>query len=434
MYLRQEHNSIKRFWVVGVNFQKTALKQRKRFAFSTDQIAAIYATENALHNKSFFILSTCNRTEVYGYVSSNECLLNIFLKYTKLNTVEIVEHVYSKSGNDAILHLHTVAAGLNSQIIGDYEIVGQLKQAFSLANSFKTVDGYIQKLVNNALQTSRKVRKKTAISHGTTSVAYAVMQHIRGLSNNLKNINICLMGVGNFGELILKNIRHFYPEAKLILINRNEEKAKEAAEKYGVAFLPIQQQQLAFQQSNILIMATGANQVLVTKEQMIDSTIEHIIDLSVPSNLADNIAHLSKITVCDIDILSNRVDENIKLRSQHYHAAIKIVQEELHKFTDWTLVYERRKLVAHWKKTVIDYSASAYQQGKITAEEAFIFNKKATAKFAIFLRKNTTVSMPDDEVISTFIAKNRIYNKLFELQKQPKQIHQLSHSLAYMAV
>ncbi|MFY8004742.1 MAG: glutamyl-tRNA reductase [Chitinophagaceae bacterium] len=434
MYQRQLHNSQKRFWVVGVNFQKTALKERKSFAFSTDEIATIYATETALHNHSFFILSTCNRTEVYGYVSSKLLLLNIFSKYTNLNAIEIAKQVYTKSGNDAILHLHTVAAGLNSQIIGDYEIVGQLKQAFSLAISYKTVNPYLQKLVNNALQTSRKVRKKTAISNGTTSVAYAVMQHIRGLSDKLKEINICLMGVGGFGELILKNIRHFYPEAKVILINRNEKKAMQAAERFGVEHLPIQQQQAAFRQSNILIMATGANQVLVTKQQINESTIQNIIDLSVPTNLDENIAQINKVSIYDIDNLSRRVEDNIKKRSKQYTAALTIVHEELHRFTDWAIVYERGELVANWKKTILDYCTAQLEKGKFSAEHAIIFKKKAMAKFALFLRENGTNDMSDEELIAAFLAQNSNYFKLFEFKNQPPKVTAMPKTMLYLAI
>ena len=182
--------------VVGVNFHKTALEIRGKFAFSTEQLQEIYNHPSTKYTSPFFILSSCNRTEVYGLNANPEDLMDVLAFNGRLSREEVQKHVFVKSGEEVMRHVFRVASGLDSQIIGDYEITGQLKNAFALAKANGRTDGYLEKMVNTALQISKRIKNETALSDGTTSVSYAAIQMLKQMDNGGEQVRVCLLGLG----------------------------------------------------------------------------------------------------------------------------------------------------------------------------------------------------------------------------------------------
>ncbi len=321
--------------VTGVNFRKTALEVRNKFALTTDNIRLIYEDKTFDKPDDFFILSTCNRTEIYSITKQPELLVNFLSHYSHADEEEARKYTFVKTGDEAVNHLFQVAAGLDSQILGDYEIIGQLKNAFALSKTHQYASGYLEKLVNASLQSSRQVRNGTSISDGTTSVSYAVIQLLKKEIGDKKPMNICLMGLGKIGTLTLKNLKSYLPQHKITLINRNEIKAEDAARQFDVAFAKFEEQDSVLQNSDVLIVATGADHPIVTGQEIESSKVKLLFDLSVPSNVSPEVKSLETLKFYDIDGLSKIVNETISKRKEQVPVALGIIEEHINEFKEW---------------------------------------------------------------------------------------------------
>ncbi|MBA3649049.1 MAG: glutamyl-tRNA reductase [Chitinophagales bacterium] len=333
------NEDVQDFSITGVSYRKTLLEIRNKFAFTTEIVQRIYQEESSNYPVNFFILSTCNRTEIYSFTKQPEQLCELFTRYNYIGADEVNRYTYIKSGYEAIKHLLHVACGLDSQILGDYEIIGQLKNAFALAKSHYRTSGIMEKLMNTSLQASRQVRNRTSISDGTTSISYAVIQLMNQEIGNNIAMNICLMGLGKIGTLTLKNLKHYLPRHKVTLINRNEIRAQSAANEYNVSYATFEQQSEALQNSDVLIVATAADHPLITKLQIESSRIKLLFDLSVPSNVSDDVKEVKDLKFYDIDNLSKIVNETISKRRNQIPLASEIIEQHITELQEW----ERRR-------------------------------------------------------------------------------------------
>ena len=143
------------FFVAGISFKKTDIRLRSKFAFAPDQCSTIYDKTDADCSPNYFILSTCNRTEIYGFAPCKYVLSSFFKRHTNASPEEVNRYVYVKEGNDAVKHFLSVASGMDSQIPGDYEIIAQIKSSFQLAKVHQRTNGYLEKLFNFAMQASK---------------------------------------------------------------------------------------------------------------------------------------------------------------------------------------------------------------------------------------------------------------------------------------
>lgn len=343
--------------VAGVSFRKTTLEIRNKFALTSEHVKRIYADNTGKYPKDFFILSTCNRTEIYCTGTSPEALLNLLSDNTSATAEEVREYAFVKTGDEAVKHLFRVAAGMDSQILGDYEIIGQLKNAFVLAKSYGSTSGYMEKLLNAALQSSRQVKSRTALSDGTTSVSYAVIQLLKEAIGAEDAMNVCLMGLGKIGTLTLKNLKHYLPQHRVTVLNRNESKAELAAGQFDVDFAPFANQQDVFQNADVLIVATGAEHAIISKKDLTSSKLKLIFDLSVPSNVHPDVKEIEGLKHYNIDELSVIVNQAIEARRSEIPVAENIIAEHLDEFKQW----EVRRAIYTAQPAVEVSAVSAYK-------------------------------------------------------------------------
>lgn len=339
----------KNFVVRGVNFRKTSLNLRSKFALTSDLISEIYQDAASINQQDFFILSTCNRTEIYSFSESPEQHSDLFTRYNNISKEELDECVFTKSGEEAVQHLFRVAAGMDSQILGDYEIIGQLKNAFSLAKSSGMTSGVMEKLVNAAMSASRQVKARTALSDGTTSVSYSVIQLLKREEMIKSPARICLIGLGKIGTLTLKNLKFHLPDHEVILVNRNEEKARELASQYAVTHVEMENQQNAISKSDILIVATGADKAIVSAKDLANTNVRLVFDLSVPCNVSADVSSLTGIKLFNIDQLSEYINQTMENRKSHLPLAEEILEEHIDEFREWK---KRRALYTAESNTV----------------------------------------------------------------------------------
>ncbi|MEO7486165.1 MAG: glutamyl-tRNA reductase, partial [Ferruginibacter sp.] len=175
----QQHTDISTFFIAGINYKKSDAAIRGQYAINSDQYATLLSLAPQFGIKELFILSTCNRTEIYGFAPSAQDLCKLLCSQTQGSLENFTERAYVKGGKAAIEHLFDVAAGLDSQILGDYEIIGQIKNAFKFSKQHAFIGAYLERMVNGVLQSSKMIKNTTELSGGTVSVSFAAIQYIK---------------------------------------------------------------------------------------------------------------------------------------------------------------------------------------------------------------------------------------------------------------
>jgi glutamyl-tRNA reductase len=330
---------VKKFYVVGVNFQKTDTQHRSKFSIPSSKNDEAY-TQSSACLEHFLILSTCNRTEIYGFAPCEYVLLAFMKSLSGATPSEISSNAYIKEGDEAVKHLLTVASGLDSQIPGDYEIIGQIRKAFQLAKISGRSNGFIERVVNQANQISKAIKNSTAFSDGTVSVSYAVAQQVKKIMEREGLRKICVVGLGKIGLNMLKYLLQHVPQAEIVIVNRDEKKLSDTATTYNLKSKPFYELPQAINESEIVIVATGVAQPILHLQHVKDSNVKYIFDLSMPRNVSEEVYECDRITVLDVDQVSATINNNLDKRLAEIPKVKAIVETKMQEFFDWQ---ERRR-------------------------------------------------------------------------------------------
>lgn len=308
---------------------------RGKFSLSAEQTINVLNQALSKSITGCLALSTCNRTEIYG-ISNNS---NIFAEMLCENTGNQIEdfhkHGYSYHGLEAIEHLFKVASGLDSQIIGDYEILAQLKQATKIAKKQGCIDTFMERAINYSLQVSKEIKTKTKLSSGIVSVSYAAIEIIKEKIQNLSDKKILLVGTGKFGNHVAKNLKDYLPVSDISFINRTDEKANELAESFNAKFVPYRDLPSACNEADIIIVSSASDTYSVHPSFFTSEKPKLILDLSVPRNVDPAIKELNGITVLNVDEVSSIMEQTISLRKAEIPKAKKIIDETLGSLEEW---------------------------------------------------------------------------------------------------
>lgn len=326
---------ISNFFVVGINYKKTDATRRSLFAVNDEQYAKILAVAKSIGLTDLFVLSTCNRTEIYGFAEDAIQLYELLCNHTEGGIDLFKEIAYTKNGRSAIQHLFEVGAGLDSQILGDYEIVGQIKKAVKFSKDRFCMGGYMERLTNAVLQASKEIKSTTALSGGTVSVSFAAVQYIREQFPEIADKKIALIGVGKIGKNTCKNLVDYLNTRNIVLVNRTEEKASELANELGIQFAPIQEMDQVIASSDIVLVATNSNKPIISKQQLTDTGSKLIFDLSIPYNVDPAAQSLAHIELVNVDELSKIKDANLQKRQAEVPKALTIISKHSQEFLDW---------------------------------------------------------------------------------------------------
>lgn len=341
MYGTSPHD-ISRFFVTGINYRKTEAVIRGQFAVSNDQYVEILNQSASFGVSELFIVSTCNRTEIYGFAEHADVLVDLLCSQTEGSAITFKDISYTKKGVEAIEHLFQVGAGLDSQILGDYEIVGQIKQAAKIAKQHDKIGAITERLLNCMLQASKAIKNQTNLSGGTVSVSFAAVQYIREHIKSVKNKKILLLGTGKIGRNTCKNMVDYLGTRNITLINRTEERATDLAAELGLNSAPIEDLSEHITTSDIILVATNSTEPTILKSQLEGAGKKLVIDLSIPHNVERVSADLSNITLVNVDELSKLKDETLARREAEVPKAKLILSEHKEEFLEW---YRMRKYV-----------------------------------------------------------------------------------------
>lgn len=333
---------ISKFWVVGINYKKTDASVRGQFAITDDQYANVLTLASEYGIREMFILSTCNRTEIYGMCPDPTVLMELLCTETagSLETFRLL--AYQKQGMDAIDHIYSVGAGLDSQILGDYEIVGQIKNAVKFAREKGFIGYFLERIFNSVLQSSKKIKNSTGLSGGTVSVSFAAVQYIRDKVRDISSKNILLIGVGKIGRNTCKNLVDYLDTTNITLVNRTTEKASELARELGLNYSPYSKISHHIHEADIILVATNSTQPTVLRSDLEGRGSKIIIDLSIPYNVEQSASDLEGITMVNVDDLAKLKDETLQRREAEVPKAKAIIREHVEEFLEW---YELRKHV-----------------------------------------------------------------------------------------
>lgn len=308
---------------------------RGKFSLSSEQSLLLLKQAVTKKISGCLVLSTCNRTEVYGLSDDPDELIDMFCSNTNSTTKDFLIHGYTYRGLKAIEHLFKVASGLDSQIIGDYEILSQLKQSAQIAKENGCVNSFMERAINYSLQVSKEIKTKTKLSTGTVSVSYAAIEIIKEKIADLRNKKILLVGTGKFGNHIAKNLQNYLPGAHILFTNRTREKAIELADLYHGKFIPYEDLANASNDADIIITSSSATSYTIHPHFFLPGKLRLILDLSVPQNVDPAVKQIQGITLLNVDEVSTILDKTISKRKAEIPKALKIINDTLNSLETW---------------------------------------------------------------------------------------------------
>jgi glutamyl-tRNA reductase len=356
------------FFVAGINYKKTDAEIRGLFAINAEQYERILASAPAYNIDSLFILSTCNRTEIFGFAENPVDLVSLLCSQTKGNKLLFNEICYIKKGNEAVNYLFNVGAGLESQILGDYEIIGQLKQAVKFSKERGYINCFTDRLFNYVMQASKSIKNDTALSGGTISVSFAAIQYIKENAPVNRETNILVVGIGKIGRNTCKNLVDYLGTTNITVINRSEYKAAELARELNLKHAPMSELNAHCHSSDIILLATNAGKPIILKSHLENQGDKIIIDLSVPNNVSPSAAELPNIKMVNVDTLSKRNDETLQLRVAEIPRAKKIIVNFQSEFMQWYSIRKNALLLNAIKNKLNEICLANYTINTQTLE------------------------------------------------------------------
>jgi glutamyl-tRNA reductase len=324
------------FYALGISYKKADATMRGKFSLDANAKATLLIQAEAEGIESLIVTSTCNRTEIYGFAQHPYQLIKLLCANSKGTVEEFQEVAYIYKNQEAINHMFRVGTGLDSQILGDFEIISQIKIAFNESKSNGMVNSFLERLVNSVIQASKKIKTETEISSGATSVSFASVQYIFKNVEDIANKNILLFGTGKIGRNTCENLVKHTKHDQITLINRTKDKAEKLAQKLNVVVKDYSDLQLELQKADVVVVATGAQNPTIDKAILNLKKPLLILDLSIPKNVHENVQDLDGVTLIHIDHLSQMTDETLENRKQYIPQAEAIIEEIKEEFIAWT--------------------------------------------------------------------------------------------------
>jgi glutamyl-tRNA reductase len=324
------------FYALGLSYKKADATIRGKFSLDAAAKATILVQAEAEGIESLIVTSTCNRTEIYGFANHPYQLIKLLCENSQGTVEEFQEVAYIYKNQDAVNHMFRVGTGLDSQILGDFEIISQLKIAFNESKMNGMVNSFMERLLNSVIQASKKIKTDTEISTGATSVSFASVQYIIRNVEDIANKNILLFGTGKIGRNTCENLVKHTKHDHITLINRTKDKAEKLAQKLDVIVKDYSDLQLELQKADIVVVATGAQNPTVDKAILNLKKPLLILDLSIPKNVHENVTDVDGVTLIHLDHLSQITDETLENRKLHIPAAEAIIEEITAEFMEWT--------------------------------------------------------------------------------------------------
>tara|TARA_B100000965_G_scaffold406405_1_gene445160 strand:+ start:275 stop:1471 length:1197 start_codon:yes stop_codon:yes gene_type:complete len=340
--------------LLSINYKNAPIDIREKFDFSDKEKTLFYEILKIKKIVSgLMILSTCNRTEIYFEnevirSEENKLIHNILRELVVFKSFHesLSPYVEIKNGHDATEHIFRLVCGLESMIIGEYQIVEQIKDSFSFSKTHNTLTPVLERMIQKSFEVNKFIRTNTDIDKGAVSISYAVVEKI---SRNLdfSSLKILIVGAGETSLLTIKYLIKKQPE-QVCVVNRSIEKAKALANKYNIKFEKFEKLSDLMSSYDVVIFSTSSKKPLVSFEQTNAIIKERkqknitLVDLSVPRNIPHEISHIQGVDLINIDNLKDQINANYKKRKSEIIKAEQLIDSFLGEFDQWTSSRELR--------------------------------------------------------------------------------------------
>lgn len=396
---------------IGINHQKTPIEIREKLTVSEDQ------AEDAMRYLSEFpsvienvILSTCNRTEVYTIVEDLDegklCVIRFLSNWFQLESSVFKPYLEVITGEEAITHLYYVTSGLHSMVLGETQILGQVREAFMIAQENNLTGEIFNELFKKVITFAKRAHQKTGIGSQSVSVSYAAVKLLEQSIDSIADRHVVIIGAGEMSELALRNFLSL-GVSQITIVNRTLSRAQELANQFQVEAKKLEDLPTVLKDADIVFTSVGSNRPILTKDDLreIQGTRQYqalyLIDIGVPRNLESSILNVENVTLYDIDDLKNIIDQNLEEKEQAANVIENMIDEEVRAFNSWLVMLQS-----------IPAIAGLYQKG-ITIQEKV---------FESLLRK-----MPDLETREKQILHNHVQSVVNQLLREPiRQAKQMS--------
>ena len=343
------------FFIIGISYKNANAETRGKYSLDTRSKLLLLSKAKEHGLESVMAVSTCNRTEVLGFVSNPEVLINLLCEVTNGSKDNFKKHSYSLSGKLAINHLFKVGSGLESQILGDFEIIGQLKHSAAISKKEGLLNTYLERLITSVIRASKKIKTETSLSTGATSVSFASVQYICNNVQNINDKNILLFGTGKIGRNTCENLIKQTKNSQITLINRTKNKAEKIAGKFNLKVKDISNLSEEIAKADVLVVATGALETTVDKSIVTNKKPLLILDLSIPKNVSKNVSEIENIKLIHLDDLAKITDKTFKSREKEIPKALQIIDSVIKEFEDWLETRKFAPTIRALKSKLIDF-------------------------------------------------------------------------------
>jgi glutamyl-tRNA reductase len=331
-----------KFRAISLSHKTAPVQIRELISLDEEAIQSIL-----LKLKEFFgltnvlILSTCNRTEVYyshAQDLSTDIIKLVGLQKGLTNVVDYLDYfkVFNED-RDAITHLFRVAMGLEAQVVGDIQISNQVKRAYQTAADLDLAGPFLHRLMHTIFFTNKRIVQETAFRDGAASLSYAAIELIESLTSNIYQPRVLLIGVGEIGTDVAKNMVHL-PDAKVKITNRTQAKAEEIATELGFEVVPFEDCEAAMREADVIVCSIMKNEPFITKELVKQFDIQGyklFVDLSVPRSIETTIEDVSGVVLYNVDNIRSKATEALEKRLASVSKVEEIIEESISEFYGW---------------------------------------------------------------------------------------------------
>jgi glutamyl-tRNA reductase len=330
--------------LVGVNHKTAPVEVRERLAFTDEACAeSLHALVDGERISEGLIVSTCNRVEVLASTvsldgSTGAAHIGDFLSRTRGVPADFFrQHLYTHLDDDAVRHVFRVASSLDSMVVGEPQVIGQVRHSYSLAVDAGTAGRVLHKLVHHALHVAKRVRNETGIASSAVSISYTAVELGKKIFGTLKGATVMLVGAGEMAELAAQHLSHA-GASRIIVANRTLEAARALAAKFSGEAIDFTDLPARLAEADVIICSTAASDYVITRE-MARAALEtrrkrpaFFIDISVPRNVDPLVGEIDNLFVFDIDDLESVIASNIREREREAERAELIVESEVMQF------------------------------------------------------------------------------------------------------
>lgn len=420
---------------IGLNHHSAPIELRERLTFSENRLKmAVSHLRNMKSILEGVIISTCNRMELYivcDQLHTGKYYSKVFLEsWFDLPKEEFQKYLYIKQNEQAVQHLFCVVAGLDSLVIGETQILGQVKTAFFTAREAEATGTIFHKLFQQAITFGKQVHSRTGIGTNAVSIGYAAVELARQLFDRLDDKKVVLLGAGKMAELTAKHFAAY--QTKTTVLNRTFTRAKKMAERFQGDAYPWDRLEEILQEADIVISSTSSSELVVTRDQ-IESILENresplfFIDIALPRDIDPSVQEMEHVFLYNLDDLKGIVDQNKSLRAQEAEKVSEWIEEEVKKFYEWVQMLGVVPLISALREKALTVQEEVMQRierklPELTEKEKRVLRKQTKSIINQLLRdpiirlKELSTSPRQEEILYLF-------QHIFALEEYMDQQH-----------